>query len=161
MENIILSRKEPQIKPGKRLQKMNNSTLQCTADTTFGKQYLTNAHVGILIINNAALLLGNIILNSLVIYMLVKTRQLSNYSNKFTMLLSSSDVVTTLTAQTVQISILYLPLDPSCSVSLLTQFSSTTFTRNSAYTIGLIGLDRYVRISYIMNFQYILTPIHA
>ena len=152
MENMILCRKEPQIKPGKRLQKMNNSTLQCTAATTFGKQYLANTHVFILIINSSALLLGNIILNSMVIYLLVKTQHLSNYSNKFAMLLSSSDLVTALTTQTLQISILYLPLDPSCSVSLLTQFFSTTFTRISAYTIGLIGLDRYVRIRYIMNF---------
>lgn len=152
IKDLIFNSKGPQIKPDKQLQKMNNSTFQCTAGISFGKQYLTDTHVVILVTTYVALLLGNIIFNSLVIYLLLNTRQLSNYSSKFTMLLFSSDVVTVFTAQTLQISILHLPLDPSCSVSPLTQFFSTIFTRISAYTIGLIGLDLYVRIRYIMNF---------
>ena len=107
MKDLIFSSKEPQIKPDKQLQKMNNSTFQCTADITFGKQYLTDTHVVILVTTNVASLLGNII-SKYLIYLLVNTRQLSNYSSKFPMLLSSLDVVTALTAQTLEKSILYL-----------------------------------------------------
>ena len=106
-KDLIFSSKEPQIKPDKQLQKMNNSTFQCTADITFGKQYLTDTHVVILVTTNVASLLGNII-SKYLIYLLVNTRQLSNYSSKFPMLLSSLDVVTALTAQTLEKSILYL-----------------------------------------------------
>ena len=140
---------------------MNNITFQCTVENTFGKQYLSNTHITILVVTNTILLLGNFFSNSLVIYLLVITRQLSHYSNKFTMLLSSSDVATALIAQTLQISVLFLPLDPPFSVSLLTQFFSTTFPRISGYTIGIIGLDRYVRIRYTMYIRKILTPKRA
>ena len=137
---------------------MNNITFQCTVENTSGKQYLSNTHTTMLVVTNSILLLGNIFSNSLVIYLLVITRQLSNYSNKFTMLLSSSDVATALIVQTFQISVLFLPLDPPCSVSLLTQCFSATFPRISGYTIGIIGLDCYVRIRYTMHFRKILTP---
>lgn len=140
---------------------MNNITFQCTVENTSGKQYLSNTHTTMLVVTNSILLLGNIFSNSLVIYLLVITRQLSNYSNKFTMLLSSSDVATPLIVQTLQISVLFLPLDPPCSVSLLTQFFSATFPRISGYTIGIIGLDRYVRIRYTMHFRKILAPKRA
>ena len=140
---------------------MNNITFQCTVENAFGKQYLSNAHITILVATNTILLLGNFFSNSLVIYLLVITRQLSHYSNKFTMLLSSSDVATALIVQTLQISVLFLPLDPPCSVSLLTQFFSTTFPRISGYTIGIIGFDCYVRIRYTMHFRRILTPKRA
>ena len=94
IKDLIFNSKGPQIKPEKQLQKMNNSTFQCTAGISFGKQYLTDTHVVILVSTYVALLLGNIIFNSLEIYLLLNTRQLSNYSSKFTMLLFSSDVVT-------------------------------------------------------------------
>lgn len=141
--------------------RMNNITFQCTVENTFGKQYLSNTHIIILVVTNTILLLGNIFSNSLVICLLVITRQLSNYSNKFTMLLSSSDVATALIVQTLQISVLFLPLDPPCPVSLLTQFFSTALPRISGYTIGIIGLDRYVRVRYIMHFRKILTSKRA
>ena len=110
--------------------RMNNITLQCTVENTFGKQYLSNTHITILVVTNTILLLGNIFSNSLVICLLVITRQLSNYSNKFTMLLSSSDVATALIVQTLQISVLFLPLDPPCPVSLLTQFFFNSTSKN-------------------------------
>lgn len=140
---------------------MKNRTVQCLVENYYATQNLTNTQATILIVINAILFVGNISSNSLVIYLLVKTHQLSNYSLKFILLLSSADIATAFTVQTLQVPTFYLSLDLPCLVYLFTQLFSTTFPRISGYTVGLIGIDRYVRLRYRTTFRRVLTPTRA
>ena len=107
--------------------------------------------------------LGNFCVNLLVIVLLVKTNQLSNYSHRFLLLLTFSDVciaIFTQPFQTVVMSdvlLLYIP----CSVISLINILSNTFLHISIYTIGLIGFGRYDRMQYPLKFKKILTSYQA
>lgn len=80
---------------------------------------------------------------------------------KFMLLLSTSDILTAATVQTIQILSLSVPLETLCSVSVLEPFFTAVMPRISPYTILIIGLDRYIRIRYTLNFQIILTSTRA
>ena len=102
--------------------------------------------------------LGNLLANSLAMALLVKSKQLSNYSYRFLLMLVFSDVSIAIFKQPLEIMktsnvLLYIP----CSVTLSLNILSKTFPRMPTYTIGLIGFDRYVRIEYPLTFNRILT----
>ena len=91
----------------------------------------------------------------------MKTKQLKSYSCKFIFLLSVADVLSTLTVQSFYMPVNVLQIKPSCTVVSISHFLSATFPRLSAYTVGLMGLDRYIRIKYKISFNSIITPIRA
>ena len=105
--------------------------------------------------------LGNFLANSVAIVLLVKTKQLSNYSYRFLLMLAFWDACIAIFKQPFEIIktsvLLYIP----CSVTLSIHILSKTFPRMSAYTIVLIGIDRYVRIQYPLTFKRILTPFQV
>ena len=140
---------------------MNHTTADCSFDSSFGKQFLTNFQRFNLILINSILLIANVFTNALVIYLLVKTKQFSNYSMKFMLLLATSDILTAATVQTIQILSLPVPLETLCSISVLEPFFTAVMPRISLYTILIIGLDRYIRVRYTLNFRIILTSTGA
>ena len=141
---------------------ISNITTYCFNKKIFGETYLAAWQTDILIALNLMFCLGNFFANSLVIALLVKTNQLSNYSYRFLFLLAISDVCISIFTQPFQIIVisdvlLYIP----CSIILLINILSNTFLRVSTYTIGLIGFDRYVRIQYHLKFKTILNSYRA
>ena len=107
------------------------------------------------------ILIANCFANFLVMLILTKTNQLSNYSTKFIFLLSFTDFVTGVSVQIFYIPVDVLPLQYPCFINLISQFLGSTFTRISAYIVGLIGIDRYFRIKFKTNFRGIITTLQA
>lgn len=139
---------------------MNGSSTQCISNA-YGKEYLTNDQVLLLVITDSLILIGNFTANLLVLFLLVNTNQLKSYSCKFIFLLSIADVLSAFTVQTFYMPVNVLQIKPSCTVVSISQFLSATFPRLSAYTVGLMGLDRYIRIKYRITLNSIITPVRA
>ena len=127
---------------------MNISTTRCINTNADGKEYLTLLQVTFLITFDLVTLIANCFANFLVMLILSKTNQLSNYSMKFIFLLSFTDFFTGVSVQIFYIPVNVLPLQYPCSINLISQFLGATFTRISAYIVGLIGIDRYFRVKF-------------
>ena len=91
----------------------------------------------------------NLTANVLVIYILIKTKQLSNITFKLIFSLTTSDMLMTLTSQSLLAMILH---EKSCWT-----FLSVFFYHFGSYIVALLGVDRYIRIKHYSNFRNILT----
>ena len=140
---------------------MNISTTHCINTNAEGKGYLTLPQVAFLITFDIIILIANCFANFLVMLILTKTNQLSNYSMKFISLLSFTDFFTGVSVQIFYIPVNVFPLQYPCSINLISQFLGATFTRISAYIVGLIGIGRYFRVKLKTNFRGIITTLQA
>ena len=140
---------------------MNISTTHCINTNAEGKGYLTLLQVAFLITFDIIILIANCFANFLVMLILTKTNQLSNYSMKFISLLSFTDFFTGVSVQIFYIPVNVLPLQYPCSINLISQFLGATFTRISAYIVGLIGIGRYFGVKLKTNFRGIITTLQA
>ena len=80
---------------------------------------------------------------------------------KFIFLLSFTDFFTGVSVQIFYIPVNVLPLQYPCSINLISQFLGATFTRISAYIVGLIGIGRYFGVKLKTNFRGIITTLQA
>ena len=108
----------------------------------------------ILTVLNLLILVGAFISNTLVTFLLIKTKQIFKVSCKLIFHLSVSDLSIALLVQNLFLAVLF---ETDCIVKIASQFLSGFLVRLSAYTIGLIGVDRFIRIKYRMMFRSILT----
>ena len=131
-----------------------NKTLGFCFSYSINVTYLTYSHLVILTVINVIVMVGNVILNTLVIYLLTKTKQLSNVTCKVILILSISDLLTGAVAQNLFLLVLY---SPSCSINLATRTISTFSTNFSGYTTAILGVDRFVRIKYFTKVKTLLT----
>ena len=131
-----------------------NQTLGFCFSYSINVTYLTLCHLVILTVINVIVMVGNVVLNTLVMYILTKTNQLSNITCKVILTLSMSDLVTGAVAQNLFLAVLY---SPSCSINLVTRTISTFSTNFSGYTTAILGVDRFVRIKYFTKVKTILT----
>ena len=131
-----------------------NQTLGFCFSYSINVTYLTLSHLVILTVINVIVMVGNVVLNTLVMYILTKTNQLSNITCKVILTLSMSDLVTAAVAQILFLAVLY---SPSCSINLVTRTISTFSTNFSGYTTAILGVDRFVRIKYFTKVKTILT----
>ena len=131
-----------------------NQTLGFCFSYSINVTYLTLSHLVILTVINVIVMVGNVVLNTLVMYILTKTNQLSNITCKVILTLSMSDLVTGAVAQNLFLAVLY---SPSCSINLVTRTISTFSTNFSGYTTAILGVDRFVRIKYFTKVKTILT----
>ena len=116
--------------------------------------YLTAWQIITLTVINVIIMIGNITANSLVTYVLIKTKQLSFAPYKLIFMLSLSDLLTGVLAQTLLFTIIN---GTSCFINLISKVTSIFFTNVSGYTIGIIGVDRFIRIKFYTNVRGIVT----
>ena len=116
--------------------------------------YLTYLQLIILTVLNLLISAGTVISNSLVIFLLIKTKQIFKVSCKLIFHLSISDLSITLLVQNLFLAVLF---ETDCIVKIASQFLSGFLVRLSAYTTGLTGIDRFIRIKYKITFRSILT----
>ena len=131
-----------------------NQTLDFCFSYSINVTYLTLSHLVILTVINVIVMVGNVVLNTLVMYILTKTNQLSNITCKVILTLSMSDLEIGAVAQNLFLAVLY---SPSCSINLVTRTISTFSTNFSGYTTAILGVDRFVRIKYFTKVKTILT----
>ena len=132
---------------------MNKSSLHCFSRIIDYSNF-TSKQLICLALTNMALMLVNVITNVLVIYILIKTRQISNVTCKLVFLLSVTDLLISGVAQPLYILELYFS---SCSIVTASVFASVFLAHLSGYTIAIIGIDRYIRIKYYSKFKAIWT----
>ena len=130
---------------------MNESSVFCHIQNIEVSYFTTRQLLTIALINSI-LMVGNVTANALVIYILIKTKQLLNNTCKLILVLSLSDLLIGIFVQNLFTSLLY---EVNCLVSSVSQFLSVVFTHLSGYTIAIIGIDRYFRIKYYANFKAI------
>ena len=116
--------------------------------------YLTAWQIITLTVINVIIMVGNITANSLVTYVLIKTKQLSFAPYKLIFILSLSDLLTGVLAQTLLFTIIN---GTSCFINLISKVTSIFFTNVSGYTIGIMGVDRFIRIKFYTNVRGIVT----
>ena len=96
----------------------------------------------------------NVTANALVIYIFVKTEQLSNITFKLIFSLTVSDMLMTLTSQSLLAVILH---GKYCSFKRAFTFLSVFLYHFGSYIVALLGVDRYLRIKHYFNFRSIWT----
>ena len=116
--------------------------------------FLTYTQLVTVSIFNELVMVGNVIGNTLVIYVLIKTKHLSNVACKLIFMLSVSDLMVGAFGQNLFFAMLF---GTKCSVKLSSRVLSVFFTSLSGYTIAIIGVDRFARIKYRTNFSTKLT----
>ena len=132
---------------------MNGTSGDCvTSEIDFSN--FTFRQLVILTVFNVVLILVNVITNAFVIYILIKTKQISNVTCKLILVLSVSDMLLGVVAQPLFTIEFY---DTNCLVATACLFVSVFLTHVSGYTIAIIGIDRYIRIKYFVNFKAIWT----
>ena len=128
---------------------MNWSSADCQNNVII-VSYLTSTQVLVVVLLNTVLMVGNIIANGLVIYILIKTKQVSNITCKLIFMLSISDLMIGVFAQNLCTIHFY---EKNCFVKLASISISTFLSHLSAYVIAILGIDRYLRIKYFTNFK--------
>ena len=115
-----------------------------------GKVYLATEHLLILISLDGIILLCNLVANALVIFIIVRTNQLSNAAFKLIFNLSLAGIGQTFF-------LIALITDTSCLMQYTGQCLILFFGYTTVYTIGVIGFDRYLRIQYKATYATKLT----
>ena len=116
--------------------------------------FLTSEQLITLVVVNITSITVNITANALVIYILVKTEQLSNITFKLIFSLTILDMFITLTSESLLAVILH---GKCCSFKRAFTFLSVFFYHFGSYIVALLGVDCYLRIKHYFNFRSIWT----
>ena len=115
---------------------------------------MTQRQLIVLATVNLIIMVGKEISNALVVFILIKTRQIVNITCKFIFMLNVSDLMVRLFGQTLFTTMFYMQ---SCLVARVSVFASVFAEYLSMYTISIIDVDRYLRIKHYASFKVIRT----
>ena len=91
---------------------------------------------------------------SLVIYLIIKIKEIAKSACKLIFTLSTMDLLTALISQTSYIAMLY---EDDCNIVVGCKIADEYLGRLAGYTIGVTGIVRHIRIKYKMTYKSILT----
>ena len=111
---------------------------------------LTSEQLAILTVINLILMIANTTANTIVLYVLVKTKQILQTTCKLIFMLSASDQLLGVFCQNLLFVMLF---STKCSVIEAFLFVSVFLLHSSCYTVALIGVDRYLRIKHCGDFK--------
>ena len=131
-----------------------NKTLVSCYTSVFDVSLLTSRQLIIITIVNMILMSSNVIANAVVIYILIKTGQISNITSKLIFMLSASDLLQGFISQNLLTATF---CETNCSVNDASRFLSVFLSHLSNYTIVIMGVDRYLRIKHFVNFKIMWT----
>lgn len=134
---------------------MNKTSIYCHSNQIH-TSYLRNSQLAVLTVTNLTVTVGNVAANALVIYALIKTKQLYNVANKLIFMLSISDLLIGGVAQNFFIAVIY---GTNCLAGLIARVFSVFLINLSSYTIAIMGVDRFIRIKYYASFILTLVSI--
>ena len=130
---------------------MNETVVYCfTHQLQFS--YLTSRQLATLTVFNLMLMPANIIANILVMYVLIKTKQISNTTCKLIFMLSLSDLLQGIFSQNLFTALSY---EKNCLLMEIVLFVNAFLMHLSGYMIAIIGVDHYLRIKYYVKFRTI------
>lgn len=134
---------------------MNKTSIYCHSNQIH-TSYLRNSQLAVLTVTNLTVTVGNVAANALVIYALIKTKQLYNVANKLIFMLSISNLLIGGFAQNFYIAVIY---GTNCLAELIARAFSVFLINLSSYTIAIMGIDRFIRIKYYASFILTLVSI--
>ena len=120
----------------------------------FDASFLTLKQVSSLIVANFILMAANILANALVIYILIKAKQILQITYKLVFMLSASDILIGTLPQSLITAIF---IGAPCSIYVAFTFVATFLSHMSNYIISILGVDRYFRIKHYATFRAMWT----
>ena len=132
---------------------MNKTSMTCYRPA-LEFSFLSRRQVHVLTMINSIVMVGNVSVNILVIYVLIKIEQLANNTFKLFFMLSISDLMIGLFSQNLKTTILH---EKNCLIMDINTFVNVFLVHLSMYTIAIIGVDRYLRIKHHLNFKVLWT----
>ena len=128
--------------------------MNCYKDI-FDASLLNSRQQATLTVVNLFAMIGNVIANALVIYIVIKTGQFSKITCKLVLMMSASNLLFALFCQSLLTALFYAT---HCSVvEAYAIFSVFLLHISSGYATAIIGVDRYLRIRYYAIFKTIWT----
>ena len=136
---------------------MNVTSEECR--TLFHKMHLLDdTKINILIATNILVSIINVLINSLVITLIYKTKQYRNSSLRLTMYMSFSDFMVGLISQHMMTVFLFQAKENlSCTVQVVMQYILYIFPHITGFFVVLVALDRYCRVKYTMKYPEVMT----
>ena len=128
---------------------INATLVDCNKDIVESLLLSQNQRI-ILTVFNTLSMLGNVVTNSLVLYTLIKTKQIRNITCKLIFIISVLDTMQGMFVQNLYTTFLF---ENFCSAGGLFIFISIFFLHMSVYTIAVLGIDRYLRIKQPVKFK--------
>ena len=132
---------------------MNKTSLFCYG-IGIDFSYLNSKYLAALTVINLIVMVGNVSANAVVMYVLIKTKQIVNTTCKVIFMLSTSDLLTGALTQNLFTAVFY---KRSCLFEAACRFTSIFIVHVSFYATAIIGIDRFIRIKYFTNFKTIWT----
>ena len=132
---------------------MNRTLVNCYRPVVEFR-FLVWTQVVVLTVTNSLVMVSNIIANILIIFVLVKTKQIANNTCKLFFVLSVSDLMVGLFVQNSHTPIRH---EKSCLLMDIHVFIAVFLVHLSMYTVAIMGIDRYLRIKHYANFKAIWT----
>ena len=133
-----------------------NNTSQQLCTRTFGTViYIAWSTRISLVALNIVIAVMTIVSNTLVMVTLHKTKQLRNHSMKLIYVLSLTNVLSGLFAQSCLTILLLMPNQLSCSAVWILVLVIELFIYNSNYLTALLSLDRFLRIRFQHNYHQV------
>ena len=132
---------------------MNKTSLFCYG-IGIDFSYLNSRYLAALTVINLTVMVGNVSANAVVMYVLIKTKQIVNTTCKVIFMLSTSDLLTGALTQNLFTAVFY---KRSCLFEAACRFTSIFIVHVSFYATAIIGIDRFIRIKYFANFKTIWT----
>ena len=114
------------------------SLIMCN-NRIFDASFLTLKQVNSLIVANFILMAANILANALVIYILIKAKQILQITYKLVFMLSASDILIGILSQSLITAIF---IGAPCSIDVAFTFVATFLSHMSNYIISILGVDR-------------------
>ena len=134
----------------------NNTTSQQLCTRTYGTViYITWSTRMSLIALNIVISIVTIVSNTFVMVTLHKTKQLRNHSMKLIYVLSLTNVLSGMIAQSCLTILLLIPNQLSCSTAWILLLVIELFIYNSNYLTALLSFDRFLRIRFQHNYYQV------
>lgn len=136
-----------------------NETTTAVCRTLYEKMHLlSQSSINTLIAINILVAFSNVIVNSMLIYIMKVTRQYQNSSLRLTMYMSFSDFLVGLVSQQMLTYFLVESYSSiSCNMQVLCQYILYIFPHMTGFFVGLVALDRYLRVKYTNRYNEVMT----
>eukprot|EP00111_Clytia_hemisphaerica_P017078 TCONS_00050581-protein len=127
--------------------------------TLFHKIHLlSDSSINVLIAANILVAISNIVVNSMVMYLIYKTKQYQNSSLRLTLYMSCSDFLVGFISQHMLTIFLFEAHSKlTCITQVIMQYILYIFPHMTGFFVGMVALDRYCRVKYTNRYNEIMT----
>lgn len=136
---------------------MNKDTVVC--HTLFHKLHLlSDTSLAVLLSTNILVAIVNMVVNAVLIILIRATKQYTNLSLRLTMYMSITDFfVGAISQQMLTYFIANANSQISCEMQVLLQYILYLFPHITGFFVGIVALDRYVRVKFTNKYSDLMT----